>query len=114
MKHTKIWGTTTEIFSGPGFELHRIEVIKGGYCSKHSHKSKYNLFYVESGKLRIRIYKNELEDVTELSPGEQTTVAPIESHRFEAVEDTIAYEFYWVILDPNDITRLDQGGVVRK
>ena len=36
----KVWGKTANIFSNPNFEVHRIEVNKGGYCSKHKHKYK--------------------------------------------------------------------------
>mgnify|MGYP000713293983 FL=1 len=40
----KVWGKTANIFSNPNFEVHRIEVNKGGYCSKHKHKYKFNAF----------------------------------------------------------------------
>ena len=57
----KVWGKTANIFSNPNFEVHRIEVNKGGYCSKHKHKYKFNAFYVESGELDIIIYKNDYD-----------------------------------------------------
>ena len=51
----KVWGETREIFSNPNFELHRIEVNKGAFCSKHKHIHKINAFYIEKGKLKITI-----------------------------------------------------------
>ena len=33
----KVWGMTENIFSNHNFEFHRIEVKKGGFCSKHKH-----------------------------------------------------------------------------
>ena len=44
----KVWGTTENVFSNHNFEFHRIEVDKGGFCSKHKHVHKYNGFYVET------------------------------------------------------------------
>ena len=46
----KVWGKTQEIFKNSNFELHRIEVNKGGFCSKHKHIHKINAFYIEKGK----------------------------------------------------------------
>ena len=53
----KVWGKTAEIFSNHNFEVHRIEVNKGGFCSKHKHTHKFNAFYMEKGKLKITVYK---------------------------------------------------------
>jgi quercetin dioxygenase-like cupin family protein len=112
MKYSKIWGNTCLIFKTSIVEVHRIEVDKGGYCSKHCHKNKYNVFYVERGKLKISIYKeNDLIDDTIICQGEQTDVSPNIFHRFEALEKTIAYEIYYINLQDNDIVREDQGGI---
>jgi quercetin dioxygenase-like cupin family protein len=108
----KIWGKTSCLFSKNNVEIHRIEANKGGYCSKHSHSSKWNQFYVESGRLKILIYKDgEIIDSTVLTDGMMTSVAPNEIHQFEALEDTIAYETYWAELQEIDINRIDVGGV---
>ena len=45
----KVWGETREIFSNPNFELHRIEVNKGAFCSKHKHIHKINRFTSKRG-----------------------------------------------------------------
>ena len=117
MSHTqgKVWGKTKDIFKNANFELHRIEAKKGGFCSKHQHKHKHNAFYIEKGKLKITIYETDYDliDETVVSTGELTTLKPGVYHRFEALEDTICYEIYWVELSYNDIERQDVGGVVK-
>lgn len=110
-KAGKVWGQTETIFSNGSMELHRIEIKKGGVCSKHMHKFKWNGFYVEDGKLLIRVWKNnyDLVDETTLHAGEATQVTPLEYHQFEALEDTVAFEWYWAEFDPDDIEREDHG-----
>jgi len=107
MKAGKVWGQTELIHANGVLEFHRIEAHKGGVCSKHKHKYKWNGFFVESGKLIIRAWKNDYEliDETILLPGDFTRVKPGELHQFEAVEDTVAFELYWAEFDHNDIER---------
>jgi len=109
-KYTKIWGTTQPVFFGNNVEMHRIEVDSGGYCSKHIHNSKFNMFYVECGELRIDQSVGCFVDSTVLCQGDSMTVSPRVAHKFIALRDTIAYEIYWSILDKEDIVRETQGG----
>ena len=105
----KAWGKTELLVRTESFEAHRIEVRRGGYCSLHIHKYKYNMIRVETGTLHI--------DIPTMSPhvlhaGQSVTIPPGTQHRFRAHEDTIAYEFYWLgAIDPEDIVRFDQGGM---
>ena len=110
----KVWGQTEPLFSKNNVEMHRIECTKGGYCSKHKHKHKFNAFYVESGTLEISAWKVDyrLTDVTRVSAGEMTVVPPGELHMFRALEDTVAFEIYWVELSASDIERDTVGGTV--
>ena len=112
----KVWGKTQEIFANNNFELHRIEVNKGGFCSKHKHIHKINAFYIEKGKLKIKIFETEYDliDETVASTGDLTIVKPGKYHEFEALEDTICYEIYWVELDHSDINRETIGGFPKK
>lgn len=112
IKQSKIWGTTTEIFRNGIVELHRIQIKPGGYCSEHTHKYKYNMFIVETGRLKVTTWKaSDIKDVTEIGPQEQTVVPPGEKHLFEALSCTVAYELYWVELQGEDIERMTVGGI---
>ena len=108
-----MWGSTEEVFANSNFEVHRIDVNKGGYCSKHKHLHKYNAFYIESGKLKIRIYETDYDliDETIACTGDLTIAKPGTYHMFEALEDTICYEIYWAELDHSDIERETIGGI---
>ena len=107
----KVWGTTELIEANSSLEFHRIEINAGGTCSKHKHKYKWNGFFVESGKLAIKVWKNnyDLVDVTVIGSGQYTRVAPGEYHQFEALEDTVAFELYWANFDHEDIERETVG-----
>jgi len=103
----KIWGKTSQIEANSSFELHRIEVIGGHRCSKHRHLHKFNGFFVEAGTLEVTVWKEDsgTVDKTVLTGGDYMAVAPGEYHQFKALEDTTAFEVYWVELSHNDIDR---------
>ena len=107
----KVWGKTEMVHKNGVLEFHRIETKKGGECSKHKHQFKWNGFFVESGKLKIKVWKNDydLVDETILGPGDFTQVKPGEYHSFECLEDAVAFELYWAEFDHNDIVRETVG-----
>ena len=107
----KCWGSTKSLLSNKALEFHEIQFKNGHRCSKHKHNTKFNLFYVISGKLLIRVWKNayDLVDETKLLPGQLTVVQPGEYHQFEALSDGVALELYWSEFDPNDIVRETVG-----
>ena len=108
----KVWGWTSRIFATDSVEVHRIECVKGGYCSEHSHRSKSNLFYCERGSLTVKIWRGNNLSITTLTPGLSCAIPPGLKHQFESNEDgTVAYEIYHVIIDPDDIQRESQGGI---
>jgi mannose-6-phosphate isomerase-like protein (cupin superfamily) len=109
----KIWGKTQNLYLDNNSEVHFLEGNKGGYCSKHLHKNKWNRFFVISGKIKVTIYRaNGLEDETILEAGHFTDVPPMIKHRFEVLEDCLCIEIYWTDnLDSSDIVRDDIGGV---
>ena len=111
MKAGKVWGETELIHANGVLEFHRIQTVKGGVCSKHMHGFKWNGFFVEKGKLLIRVWKNDydLVDETVLENGDFTQVKPGEFHQFEALDDTIAFELYWAEFVHNDIIRESVG-----
>lgn len=107
----KVWGSTQLIESIPNlFEWHRIDVDAGHRCSRHSHASKYNGFFVEKGKLQITVWQpSGTVDETVLHPGDYMVVPPRVEHQFYALDNTIAFEVYWARLDPEDIDRANTG-----
>ena len=119
----KVWGTTACILKLPMFELHRIEVKAGGYCSEHIHRAKHNLFYVESGVLKVTLWNDgpgasvlaggkHAIDETIMRPGDSMPIPPNRAHKFEGVSAVVAYEVYWAELS-EDIERRTQGGLRR-
>ena len=111
---SKVWGTTSTIFSKNNVEIARIVGKIGGRSSTHKHKSKMSQFYVERGSIAIVIEKldYDLTDRTVLTANQSTIIKPEEYHYFEILEDdTVCYEFYWVQIDPEDIIRRDCGSL---
>jgi mannose-6-phosphate isomerase-like protein (cupin superfamily) len=113
-KYGKIWGNTQEIFNLNNISIHRIEIIKGGQCSKHKHYHKYNMFFVESGRIQIETWQTDydLVDITILQSQQSTTVNPNLLHRFTALEDSVVYEIYYTTLESDDIVRMDVGKIL--
>ena len=58
MKAGKIWGQTELIHANGVLEFHRIEYKKGYKCSEHEHRYKWNGFFVESGKMIVRVWQD--------------------------------------------------------
>ena len=111
IKYGKVWGSTIEVKKTENFSLHRLSIRAGGVCSKHKHDFKINGFFIEKGKLLIRTWKDSqgLIDETILTDSQYTEVDPLEYHQFEALEDTICYEFYFNNPISEDIIRESQG-----
>lgn len=111
MKAGKVWGTTELIEANGALEFHRIEMKKNGVCSKHLHKYKWNGFYVESGKMRVKVWQNDYDliDETIIGAGQYTKVKPGLYHQFECLQDGVAYELYWAEFSHNDIVRETTG-----
>ena len=113
VKAGKIWGQTELIHANGVLEFHRIEFKAGFKWSEHEHKYKFNGFFVESGKMLIRVWQDNdqdgLIDETILNPGDFTVVKPGMVHQFEGVEDGVAFELYWAEFDHNDIVRRTIG-----
>ncbi len=106
----KPWGTSRILFTTANVEVYRIEVDTGGYCSRHMHLSKHNLFYVESGELHVQTFEPELSTKILLS-GDILSIPPNILHQFYAKLHTIALEIYHVEMVPDDIIRFSVGGL---
>ena len=90
-----------------------ISANKDGFCSRHKHVHKFNMFFVLSGSLEIKIWKNDYDlfEKTILNKFESCIVEPGEFHMFSSLsEDTLAIEIYWVEMNKKDIDRSNVGG----
>jgi quercetin dioxygenase-like cupin family protein len=104
-KSAKVWGITSEIFSNDSSSIHRIEIVKDQFCSKHLHEYKYNMFFVENGKILVHKWENNTKNTIVLNPKDSTVIEPNIYHQFEALEDSVVYEIYYNKLNNNDIVR---------
>jgi mannose-6-phosphate isomerase-like protein (cupin superfamily) len=112
---SKVWGNTRCLVRGHGFEVHYLNINGGGYCSRHRHRAKWNQFFVVRGLLRVRFFRADGSEghCHTLSAGSILDVPPGTLHRFEASETSEAIETYWTDpVDPDDIDRLDEGGLI--
>jgi len=108
----KCWGRTMLGFAWNSVEAHPIQAQPGFRCSRHFHASKWNRFIVLQGKLIVRIFRDNEVDETEIGPWQVTDVPPGVEHEFQALEPTLAVEFYWVEIDSHDISRQIEGGPI--
>ena len=115
-KSGKIWGQTELVHANGVLEFHRIEYKKDVACSKHKHEFKWNGFFVESGKMMIKVWQKDydLVDETILNAGAFMRVKPGVFHQFIGLEDGVAFELYWAEFDHNDIKRETVGSKVNK
>lgn len=108
------WGKWTRLYLDEQVELRRLEVLKGGYCTKHYHEYQANVFLVLSGQLTV--YRWGIDALVEVvTPGCQTTVGPYETHQFKAESgDVVAYEFNYatgpIPVDARDSVHLGEAG----
>jgi len=114
-KERKVWGDTSCLFLSNFCSVHLLEVKKGGFCSRHYHRKKWNRFILVKGKIRVisygSIYEKNREDVYTLSnPGDSVEIPPYVIHKFECLEDSTVIEVCWVVFDSDDIIRFEQGG----
>ena len=72
IKAGKIWGGTELIHANGVLEFHRINFNAGYKCSEHAHEFKWNGFFVESGKMIVRVWQDDqgLVDETILEAGD--------------------------------------------
>lgn len=113
-KFGKVWGCTELLLRTPLVEIHRLTILANAQCSLHSHSFKWNAFFVQSGRLSILVEKKDypLTDITDLGPGDFTTVRPGEYHRFRAGDEPVqAIEIYYPETLSDDIVRKDFGSV---
>jgi len=111
----KVWGTTKLLFRMNGVSCWELHAVKGGYCSLHRHRHRWNRFVVLSGELVVQQHVEDGDggtnvDESVVQAGGVTDVPPGVMHMFEAKDDSAVLEFYWTELDDGDIERFTTGG----
>lgn len=113
-KQIKIWGWTITTALTDKIHVALAYLKKGGYSSKHYHETLANRFVVISGKLRIYIWRDKIEESIDLREGDILDIEAGVIHKMEALEETYINEIYWSsedILNAEDIVREDSGGI---
>lgn len=110
MKQGKVWGETEEIFNNGVVSINHLKIKKGGYCSEHCHRRKSNIFFVISGNLIIKIWRDGGTDETVVYLGESSKIEPGVYHQFKAFTDVECLEIYETELQSEDIERRTVGG----
>ena len=86
-------------------------IAKGKQCSWHFHKKKDEVFYVQSGKIKIYYGWNdniEMASVAVLEPGDKFHVPIGMKHRMYGLSDTELFEFSTEHFD-EDSNRIQPG-----
>ena len=111
------WGITRLLYLDDRIELTRLAIRRGGYSSRHHHRSKTNAFLVVQGRLLVITYAGADQTRRILTPSDGIHMIPAGAeHRFVALEDaTVAYELSYATpgstIRRSDILRLDCNGV---
>jgi mannose-6-phosphate isomerase-like protein (cupin superfamily) len=103
----KPWGMDHLLHINNNIQINRIQINKGGECSKHYHSDKNNIFYVISGTLLIEIWDDDKPKQHILRNSDSIEIPHKTYHKFTAIEPTEALEIYYIHknIDLQDIVR---------
>ena len=110
MREQKVWGERWQIRRDTASETTFLDLNAGFRCSWHRHITKYNLFVVLRGRIKLIVEEMEKRAVIELRAGETFQTRPGQWHEFQVVEDSMVIEVMYVEYDEGDIERENQGG----
>jgi len=113
MRESKVWGERWLIRQDSTHATSFLKLKAGYECSWHSHREKYNLFVIVSGKIGIVTEQFDGNSEVILGPGECFTTKPGEKHKFIVHEDSQMIEEMYVEYREDDIQREIQGGKLR-
>ena len=103
----KTWGQKWNVFQNDLCEVSILYLQPNQRCSWHTHKTKFNLFFVIDGQINI---KHEW-GVAHISKGQIFTTRPEEWHEFQTMDvPAVVMEVMYVQYDPEDIQRERLGG----
>jgi quercetin dioxygenase-like cupin family protein len=101
----KHWGKTLLVFDNETIHIYLAWINQGGFCSKHYHKNKHNLFFLQSGSIIVKTWNTDTINEHKLIAGDKILVKNNIWHQFLAVEESILLEIYYSTIDHEDIIR---------
>lgn len=135
----KPWGVTTSILQDRVSHIDQLQIVPGGYSSRHLHKFKSNAFIIHVGVLTVRVWPKDLiggllstlAKNYYLKPGgPPLTIPPGVVHQFVAAAgEVIATEVYTLMppletkeddtgkiraIDRFDISRYSENGILKE
>jgi len=111
-RELKIWGERWLVRKDSTHAVSYLEVKAGHRCSWHSHNTKYNLFVVLDGELKLVIEEMDVKAVVTLRRGESFVINPGQWHEFRAVTDCMVIEEMYVEYNESDIDRKIVGSKI--
>ncbi len=110
-KVEKGWGHELWIINKPEYCGKLLFFKKGKMCSWHHHEIKDEVFYLQSGLMRVKFsYDDDIDQAEEilLEPGQNFYVPTGLRHRMIALEDSELFEFSTEHFD-SDSHRIQKG-----
>jgi mannose-6-phosphate isomerase-like protein (cupin superfamily) len=100
----EVWLHNDERYCG------KILVVKPGRrCSLHFHRLKHETFYVQSGRVRMRLRHGDgREESFEMRKGDILEIAPGTAHQFTGIEECELFEFSTQHFE-DDSYRIEKG-----
>lgn len=108
---SKTWGEKYNIFQNDLCEVSILYLQPNQRCSWHTHRAKFNKFYVIGGELYIKLDNGVSKVVSSLREKDSFVTRPGEFHEFQTHDKpAIVLEIMYVKYDENDIQREIIGG----
>jgi quercetin dioxygenase-like cupin family protein len=101
----KPWGKTLLVFDNETIHIYLAWINRDGFCSKHYHKNKHNLFFLQSGSIIVKTWDTDIINEHKLLAGDKILVKNNTWHQFLATEESILLEIYYSTIDHEDIIR---------
>ncbi len=103
----KNWGIKTVLFINDLCEVSILELEAMKRCSWHSHRAKWNQFYVIVGSIQILTEDGDCR----VDKGQIFTINPTQWHEFRTpYGKAVVQEIMYVRYEPEDINRKIIGG----
>lgn len=118
----KPWGAAVHMGHTEFTQMSLAIIDQGGFCSRHFHKQKVNVFCVIEGELLVHSWADQYKsdsrspDRTDLIQAGMAIQMPVEViHEMEGLTNVVCMESYFAIkrghkVCRNDIHRMTRGG----